>query len=153
MSARVPLAAAALAAAALCLSGCVLGTGAPPSATPAPTSTTTPLTSVEAGECFDPATPDAVTLVDCAGRHRYEVFATLLVPDAEYPAGTLKDSSVARCQDAFADFIGVEFAASRIRLRVVMPSEDTWDEGDREVLCIVGDPSGSTTGTLANSAR
>jgi len=33
------------------------------------------------------------------------------------------------------------------------PTEGSWSDGDREVLCLVYDPSAETVGSLAGAAR
>jgi len=37
--------------------------------------------------------------------------------------------------------------------RFITPSEESWGDGDREILCTVYDPAGDTTGTLADANR
>ncbi|OJX65700.1 MAG: hypothetical protein BGO95_04465 [Micrococcales bacterium 73-13] len=153
---RAPLAAALLAGPLLAvalLSGCSVGTTSAPTATPTPTETTTPFTSVEAGDCYDTVDRSSVQVVDCDRPHGFEVFASLLLDDAEYPGTTISDAVAARCKSAFATFVGVEFDASALSLRTVAPSQRTWEQGDREVLCVVFDPAARTSGSLAGSAR
>lgn len=147
-------AAAAVALAAVALAGCTaLGPGDEPDPSPTPSTPSTPLTAVAAGDCYDAAVSAAVELIDCGSPHRFEVFASLLLEDAEYPGGALEATATARCRAAFATFVGLDFDASVLRLRLIAPSADTWEQGDREVLCVVSDPEGRTTGTLENSAR
>jgi len=150
---RAGAVAAALALAAL-LAGCA-GTSATPSPSgePTPSDATTPLTAVEAGDCYDEADADSVTVVDCTTAHGYEVFASLLLADGDYVQSTISADAEARCRTAFGTFIGLEFDASALGLRYVAPSERTWEQGDREVLCVAFDPAGPTGGSLAGAAR
>lgn len=142
-----------LAATAALLAGCATGAPSEATPTPSPSETTTALTDVEAGDCYDAAGPGVVLVIDCAERHSFEVFASLLLDAPEYPADTLAATASGRCSTAFADFIGVEYDASELALRTVAPSAATWDRGDREVLCVVSDPAGPTTGSLAGALR
>jgi hypothetical protein len=147
----VPAASALLLAA--LLAGCA-GTAAPTtSSAPTPTDSTTPLTTVQAGDCFDEVDGDSVDILDCGSAHGYEVFASLLVADGDYSQATIGTEAEARCRDAFGTFVGLEYDASALGLRYVAPSRQTWAQGDREVLCVVFDPDGPTTGTLAAAGR
>jgi len=116
----------------------------------------TPATDIEAGDCYDPAASGdaaAVALVDCAAPHRYEAFASFVLTDAAYPGDALDAEARQPCIDAFADFVGIDYASSALALRYIAPSEGTWAEGDREVVCVVGDPAGPTSGSLHGTAR
>jgi len=147
------LAAGLLAIAAL-LAGCA--SGAPlPTDTPAPTptETTTPLTDLAAGDCYDQAGQGVVLVLDCDEAHSYEVFASLLLDDPAYPAETLEATARDRCRTAFSAFIGIEYDASELVLRYVAPSAATWEQGDREILCVVTDPVDRTIGSLADALR
>jgi len=150
---RTALAAAILAFAAL-LTGCAAGVSpAPETSVPTPTETTTPLTDLAVGDCYDQAGQGVVLVLDCADPHSFEVFASLLVDAPEYPTDTLETTATDRCRTAFGSFIGLEYDASELSLRYVAPSDTTWEQGDREVLCIVADPAGRTTGSLAGALR
>ena len=41
------------------------------------------------------------------------------------------------CQPPFQEFVGIEYEASIWYIRSVLPSEETWAEGDRELVCTV----------------
>ena len=147
-------AAASIVAITALLAGCTMTSeSAPETPTPTPTETTTPLTDIAAGDCYDLAGPGRVVIVDCADPHSFEVFASLLLDAPQYPADTLAATATGRCRAAFSAFIGLEYDSSELALHYVAPSETTWDQGDREVLCIVTDPAGRTRGSLAGVLR
>ena len=149
---RTGLAAAALSLTVL-LTGCTVAPAPTESAAPTQRATTTPLTAVRAGDCYDDVDGDAVDIVDCASRHGFEVFASLRLADGDYRRRTIGSEAEARCRDAFGRFVGLEFDASALGLRYVAPSAATWAQGDREVLCVVFDPTDATVGSLAAAAR
>lgn len=148
------LVAGAAVALALLVAGCTsTDPVAPETTSPAPTESTTPLTDLAAGDCYDQAGQGVVLVLDCDEPHSYEVFASLLLDDPAYPADTLEATAADRCRVAFSAFVGLEYDASDLTLRYVAPSGATWEQGDREVLCVVSDPAGRTTGSLEGALR
>jgi hypothetical protein len=100
-----------------------------------------------------------VHVVDCATPHHGEVFHVLdfeSPPDATYPGdapiSTLADQL---CVDAFADYVGVDFASSRLNFLYFYPSAETWAIGDRAVTCILygSDPEELIRGSVAQTAQ
>jgi len=140
-------------ATAVLLAGCAAGPAPAETPSPTPTETTTALTDLAAGECYDQAGQGVVLVLDCGEAHTYEVFASLLLDADEYPRDTLEATARERCRTAFSAFVGLEYDASELALRFVAPSAATWDQGDREVLCVVSDPAARTTGSLADALR
>jgi len=140
------------AVAALLLAGCT-GPEPAPTGTPDPTAETTSLTDVVAGDCTDEAERARVRVVDCAEPHDAEVFASFVLTEPAYDRDAIGASATIGCEEAFGAFVGLEFEASELGLRYVAPSEATWAQGDREVLCVVFDPAGTTAGTLEGSVR
>lgn len=103
--------------------------------------------SLEPGTCFDDAgTADGtdageelvsdVDVVDCAGPHFNEVFATFDIDRDEYPGPaetlTLADDG---CLERFGAFVGTDYATSELVLLYFVPTEQGWSNGDREVIC------------------
>jgi hypothetical protein len=93
----------------------------------------------------------SVPIVDCAEPHDVEVFARTDSTSASY---TSSDEMFAEldlfCQgDVYADFVGVPYADSIYYTSGYVPTQGSWDNGDRELLCTIGDPEGQTTGSLA----
>ncbi len=150
---------AGAAAAAFLLAGC---SGFPwqsadeiptPTPTPTPTIDSRPYTDLGAGDCYDSINASSAEVIGCAQPHTFEVFASFVLPDPEYPGDAMKAPASQQCKTAFAAFVGVDFDASALSLRYIGPSRATWGEGDREVLCVVFDPGQTTSGSLANTGR
>lgn len=104
---------------------------------------------LEVGDCFnDPEGGeeliDRVAAVPCSAPHDNEVFHL-----ADYPAGAeapfpgqeeLDRFAAQQCEAAFGSYVGVAYASSRFVMAPVQPTEESWAEGDRELICILFDP-------------
>jgi len=116
------------------------------------------VTDLRAGQCLDrPETATAieeVEVVPCDDPHDLEVFALVELPDGPYP-GDSGRSQVAQeaCADRFAAYVGVEPSASARSTGFLVPTEQGWDEGDREVVCLLYDPDERLTGSMRASQR
>ena len=120
-------------------------------------------TPLQVGECL-PANAGVEgervgepTVVDCADRHRYEVFARddLEPPDDTWPGQDLLDANAKRlCGLAIPDATGrqIEDLPSGTKMVFVAPSEDSWSKGDREVECLFRSEN-DTTVTLVPADR
>lgn len=97
----------------------------------------------------------SVPVIPCAEPHESEVYAAVDLPDGDYPG----DESIATqsdefCAGEFESFVGAAWETSALSYGYLSPSQDSWEQGnDREVLCLIMDPAGLTTGSLAGSAR
>ena len=96
---------------------------------------------LEVGDCFSAESDqlDTVLVVDCAQPHEYEVFHVFDHPagaDEPYPGDdTLLDFADTECQPPFEDFVGHDYQTSIWYITSVTPSEETWADGDREIVC------------------
>ena len=100
-----------------------------------------------------------VYVTDCATPHQGEVFHELTFespPGATYP-GDASVSALADqiCVDAFAGYVGIDFASSRLNFLYFYPSAETWSDGDRDVTCILygSDPEELLRGSVAGTAQ
>ena len=94
-----------------------------------------------------------VPVVPCEEPHDSEIFHSYIIPDAETFPGSFDEHIDAQCVPQFETFVGVAYDASTLELSWLEPTAQSWAEGDRELLCIVADPAGGVTGTLAGAAR
>ncbi len=95
---------------------------------------------LEEGDCFGAAGDqvETVTVVDCEDPHVYEVFSLFDYEGDgdEYPGEeTIQASADEGCDTDFEEFVGVDYQSSRWFITSVTPSEQTWADGDREIVC------------------
>jgi hypothetical protein len=115
--------------------------------------------SFRPGDCWDDPpldqVVDSVAAVPCTQPHDAEVYAVYDLDLPVFPGddevGTAAESG---CIGRFAEFAGVEYAASRLEVVYLNPTQESWDEeDDRSVVCSVSDPDGPTSGSLRGAAR
>ena len=95
---------------------------------------------LEEGDCFGAAGDqvETVTVVDCEDPHIYEVFSLFDYEGDgdEYPGEeTIQASADEGCDTDFEEFVGIDYQSSRWFITSVTPSEQTWADGDREIVC------------------
>ncbi len=97
--------------------------------------------------------------VPCSEPHESEVYAVLDVDMGEAWPGqdAITTESENQCVQQFEGFVGLTYDQSVLNLFYFSPTEESWTEqSDREVVCIVLDPTAPdrrTTGTLQGAAR
>lgn len=131
---------------AVSLAGCSLLTGVPEGEQD--------VFTLAIGDCINTTDETEITsipVVDCDEPHDQEVFAATDMTGDTFPGDSaVSDELDAFCQgDVFTDFIGLAYADSIFYTSGLQPTSSSWDNGDRELLCTVGNPDGKTTGTLA----
>jgi len=109
------------------------------------------------GDCFDePVSASDLTqvpVVPCEEPHRYEVVGSVLVADTAGPGDGLEQAALAACSGPYDRYIGLPPEESELRPAVLTPTEEGWDGGDREALCLVTDPAASLIGSVAGAGR
>jgi len=157
-------AAATLTAAALLLSGCSLigdltnQTQRDPSGSVVEGNDDADVFAIKVGDCLNDATASGtvteVPIVPCSEPHDSEAYASIQVEDGDFPGDeAIKEQADADCVAAFGDFVGVEYNDSELEYTYYFPSAESWEQGDREILCEVYDPDSQTTGSLEGSER
>jgi len=113
--------------------------------------------TLSVGQCLDDVPQGYVTsenVVDCDAPHFYEVFSSFTLTDGVFPGDDAVESrTLDTCDNAFAQFVGVDYQASELEYTYLAPIEETWAQGDRAVSCLLYDPAGEITGSLQGSAR
>jgi hypothetical protein len=117
------------------------------------------ITDLRVGDCYDADKTDEISEVTgrpCSETHEYELFA--IVQDTEhdaYPGDAGFDDLVARrCLPEFEVWVGKSLDSSTLDIFYVIPSEDSWGQGDRSVACAVYDRANSKlTGSVKGSRR
>ncbi len=114
---------------------------------------------LEVGTCFDD--PDSyesvsdVPIVDCDQPHDNEVFANEDLTGSEYPGSDqVKNRADAICLEKFASYVGIAYEDSIYDIGSLFPTDQTWDVGDREVICFAYDISlDKITGSINGIAQ
>ncbi|MCL1837916.1 MAG: septum formation family protein [Propionibacteriaceae bacterium] len=113
--------------------------------------------SLEVNQCVGSIPSQAATrlkLKPCDAKHEWEAYAATVATHAEKPgSATLAQEAGRYCETAFADFIGVTLSKSQYQMTFLMPSDDTWDLGDRNIICLAGLASGGIIGSLDGVAK
>ena len=140
--------------AAIALAGCA------PAAEPEPEPTEaveTDAFAIVVGDCFnDPGAGDVQTIpkIDCDKPHGNEAFGATTIPDGDFPdKATIDALGSADCVEQFANFVGIAANESKYSIGYFFPTEESWEQGDREILCYVFDEAGKITGSLLGRAE
>lgn len=157
---------ATVGAAALALSGCsILGNivGGDGATVVEGEGEQTDVFTIAVGDCLNDSsageTVTSVPTVDCALPHDSEVYASIIIPDGDYPGtDVVTGQADADCQAQFDAFVGMAYADSILDYQYYYPTSETWANGDREIVCLIVDTDGAgnlvqATGTLAGAAR
>ncbi len=103
--------------------------------------------SLQVGDCFDD--PEdledvvyAVAAVPCSEAHENEVFAVASLADAfprAFPGqDALSEYSYDVCSGSLFDsYVATPYAESSLEVFSFTPTQESWDEGDREFVCAV----------------
>lgn len=98
------------------------------------------------GDCFDDGDISLgeveevgdVPLVECAEPHDNEVYAVATVEGDLFPGeAAIQSEGDAVCFDAFEGFVGLDYQSSALEFGWLVPTADSWDEGDRLVACFI----------------
>lgn len=127
--------------------------------------TLSPIPSYVAGQCVDgvgtgdSVDPAALRTAACADPHGGEVVGIHAISEPSDGSGfpgvsTIEATAIDRCPPLFAEYVGIRFDASRLKMFYIHPSADTWSRGDRQIACIATGPDGEQlTGSIASTAR
>jgi hypothetical protein len=91
------------------------------------------------GDCFNaPEGFSVVEHVPCEQPHVYEIFATVTHPGdgEEYPGDeAVTDTAEELCEPEFEPYVGVDYQSSELYATTITPTQDSWAEGDRNIVC------------------
>lgn len=110
--------------------------------------------SLHVGDCYDDDSAladgtevSSVSAVPCDSPHDNEIFALVIAGPVTgpYPGDdAIYDDNVGACEDAFARYVGIEYAESYLGMGpLLVPSPQTWATGDREIVCGLFDIGGA----------
>ena len=117
----------------------------------------TALTEAPPGPCYDLETEDGVLRgfneVGCDGPRDAEVaFASDFEPGPWPGVDYLQDTARDTCANAFEAYVGISHDESIYGAWSLLPTEEMWNEGNRQGVCLVITEDGSPlTGTVKGS--
>jgi hypothetical protein len=153
------LAALAVGVASLALAGCsLLGNVTGGTDTDTGTGDETDVFTIAVGDCLNDGGVEGevstVPTVDCAEKHDSEAYASIIMDDGDFPGDqAVDDQAISDCTTEFNSFVGLDYQSSALDFAYYYPTEKSWANGDREILCLIVDPAGQVTGSLEGAAR
>ncbi len=94
--------------------------------------------SPELGTADEPTEVGGVTAVPCSEPHQNEVYHLFDVEDGDFPGNEpIQDEAREGCLAEFEGYVDATFEESALDIGALWPTEGTWDDGDREVVCYV----------------
>jgi hypothetical protein len=115
------------------------------------------------GDCFDDPSRDVVSdinLIDCSKDHELEAFANTELSGGVFPGNfAVLEQAFDSCLDRFESYVGEPYDTSSLYMFPFTPTEEAWDDGERDALCVVyqpvpgsdGDEIMSRSGSVRNS--
>ena len=91
------------------------------------------------GDCFNAADArevESVAVMPCSDDHDFEIYHVFQLDDGAYPGQeAIEDEWVDRCLARFEPFVGLSYDTSVLDISALFPTEESWKQDDREVLC------------------
>ena len=120
--------------------------------------------SLRVGDCIprsfveakgEETTVTETSVVPCAEPHESEVFAAFLATGGSSFPGSdaMLNQAETGCPERFEAFVGLPLDDSNLELTYLFPVRESWATGDRQILCIVDDPTGDVKGTMRGAKR
>lgn len=100
---------------------------------------------LKVGDCIQlPNTKTAVTIdrTSCSEEHRGEVSAVVETSpngaDDAFPGDSeLNSQAEEACVSSFTDYVGSDYVTSSLDVSWLVPTEQSWKDGDRHIACVV----------------
>src|SRR5688572_21476657 len=113
--------------------------------------------ALRVGDCINEVSEELVSevpVVPCDQPHDEEVYFDFTLTGDEFPGDdAVQTEADARCAAEFDAFVGLAYDSSTLDFYAFRPSEESWTQlDDRAVSCMIYDPAGQVTGTLAGAA-
>jgi len=119
------------------------------------------IVDLQVGDCLAESLPGEVIFsiqtVPCSEPHSEEIFAAVTLPngDGDFPG---MEAINAQAEDLciiaeFEDFVGLSYEESVLYVGGITPSEGSWSQGDRRILCTIYDAAGEVSGSLRGAER
>ncbi len=113
---------------------------------------------LEVGVCLadfqDSTELETIEASSCSEPHSDEIFASGSIPDGDFPGMDVVEATAQDlCIAKFDDFVGTPYEASVLDVGYLTPTEESWNDGDRAVLCTIYDPAEEISGSLRGAKR
>ncbi len=113
--------------------------------------------AIRVGDCLNEASGEVVSevpVVPCDQPHDEEVFFDFELEGTDYPGDdAVQTQANDGCLAQFEPFVGLAYESSSLDFYPYTPTQESWEQaGDRVVSCVIWDPAGQVTGTLAGAA-
>ena len=115
--------------------------------------------SLAVGTCFDDAGLEdeeiySVDDLSCDTPHDNEVFALFDLTGSEFPGDLVLDLASDGCVERFDAYVGIAYFESDLDVFPIYPTAESWDAGDREVVCaLYALDLSKLTGSMQGSRR
>ncbi|OZV77142.1 hypothetical protein CA850_24325 [Micromonospora echinospora] len=116
------------------------------------TAATTGILDIEVTECFDDpaysrsANEEVVRYRPCGERADNQAYGIVHVPDGPFDPDALATFAWDSCERGFAHYWGSR-EESGLDYYPIVPTAETWADGDRDVMCAVYNPQGKLPGS------
>ena len=77
--------------------------------------------------------------VSCDERHHYEVYSYIEFFDDQYPSRLERLAGADICEEDFERYTGQNYWTSSLDYSIPYPTEEEWNAGDRETVCVLHD--------------
>lgn len=111
------------------------------------------VTELTVGDCLNGMKEQSTVLsvdgVPCTAPHDAEVYATVNLPDGDWPGvDDLSLQATQQCADNLAENYVEAYEDDSVEIFYFHPTSASWREGDREVICVATYDDGPRTGSL-----
>ena len=105
-------------------------------------------TNLKVGQCIqvpDGSTVYDVELRDCSKEHTGEVYYILTLTQDTLPSrAEIEKLTSDTCDDNFEAYVGSATNETELDVTAMFPTKNSWDKGDRDIVCIVIPAEGKT---------
>ncbi|WP_167140263.1 septum formation family protein [Diaminobutyricimonas sp. TR449] len=112
----------------------------------------TDIFSIRVGDCTNDVDTEeiaSVPTVPCSEPHDNEAYFAYDIKAEKFPGNDAVLAEAGdRCVSEFDKFVGISYQESVLDVWPLIPTEVTWAEGDREVICFIYEPNADYTATV-----
>lgn len=119
---------------------------------------------LQEGDCFDAGLNSSqvteiseVRAIPCAEPHVYEMFSVANYPAGESPSAADEDYTAwerENCLGRFEAYVGLDYDSSMYYISALIPTDSSWAQGDRTLMCFLHtDVESALTGSARGAAQ